>query len=447
MGKIIYSLIFLFSISLLVNAQEKYGRGSELKNISMTNSSSKGLKIEPSLYFDYANNFSGGLKTGSDYSSLLELSFDFDLEKLVNLKGGNFYTKFIAIRGGEPSNLVGAIQSISNIEAPNMVRIYEGWYKHNFINQDLSILIGIRDLNSEFDVINTAGLFINSSHGLGGELAQTGELGPSTYPHTAFGIELIGKLKENLTIKAIALEGVPGKLELDDWKPNMLAQDKGFFVATELALSFNLERQRASKTAYDKQRRRRFCNRRRIHGRSIDNNINQTAENDCNTILKIGGWFYTSEFDDIYEAAVLSECKKYSDNFGLYTSLEYIHFIGGSNNTALGTFARFGIANPDINCNHYYVGAGLTLSNIFTNKDDQFGVSTAVIKSGEKFKKILTYDGYKAADYEAVFEVTYRYNLFDYFIIQPDIQYIINPGAVKDINNAFVFILRTELSL
>lgn len=446
MNKIKITLIFLFCISI-INPQEKSSWKNEQNGMNITGSNYSGFKIEPSLYFDYANNFAGGLKKGPDYSSLFELSFDFDLKKLINLNGGNFYAEFIATRGGEPSSLVGVMQSISNIEAPNMIRLYEGWYKHNFFNEDLSVLIGIRDLNSEFDVINTAGLFINSSHGLGGELAQTGELGPSTYPYTAFGVELIGKPADNITVKAIALEGIPGSFEIDNWQPNLFGSDKGFFIATELALTFNLEKRRASDTIFNRPRKRRFCNRRRMHGRSIDNSITQSSSGDRNLSVKIGSWFYTSEFDDIYEASILSDCKKHEDNLGFYTSMEYIHPIGGSNNTALGTFARFGIANPNINCNHYYIGAGITLSNIFSDNDDQFGISTAIIKSGDKFKKLLAYDGFTAANYEAVFEVTYRFNLLEYFVVQPDLQYIINPGAVNDIKNAFVFLLRTEFSL
>ena len=62
--------------------------------------------------------------------------------------------------------------------------------QHNFQWSGVSLLGGIYDLNSEFDRLQAAGLFLNSSFGVTPEIAQSGETGPSIFPRTAAGLRL-----------------------------------------------------------------------------------------------------------------------------------------------------------------------------------------------------------------------------------------------------------------
>ena len=48
--------------------------------------------------------------------------------------------------------------------------------------------------------------------------------------------------------------------------------------------------------------------------------------------------------------------------------------------------------------------------------------------------------------YEAAIELTYKAQFFEWLCIQPDLQYIINPGAIKNINNSTVGLIRTYIS-
>jgi porin len=50
------------------------------------------------------------------------------------------------------------------------------------------VKIGLYDLNSEFDVIEAAALFLNPSHGIGPDFAQSGRNGPSIFPVTSLAI-------------------------------------------------------------------------------------------------------------------------------------------------------------------------------------------------------------------------------------------------------------------
>ena len=50
-----------------------------------------------------------------------------------------------------------------------------------------SLLIGVLEVNTEFNLTNTSVLFLNSGFAMGSELANAGLNGPSTYPYTSFG--------------------------------------------------------------------------------------------------------------------------------------------------------------------------------------------------------------------------------------------------------------------
>jgi porin len=48
---------------------------------------------------------------------------------------------------------------------------------------------------------------------------------------------------------------------------------------------------------------------------------------------------------------------------------------------------------------------------------------------------------------EMAIELTYKLHLFEYYSIQPNLQYIINPGANTSLNNALVASVRFNIYL
>ena len=70
--------------------------------------------------------------------------------------------------------LVGSAQGISNIESVHALRLYELWMQWHGGANPGSVRVGLYDLNSEFDAIDTASLFMNPSHGIGADFAQSG---------------------------------------------------------------------------------------------------------------------------------------------------------------------------------------------------------------------------------------------------------------------------------
>ncbi len=85
--------------------------------------------------------------------------------------------------------------------------------------------------------------------------------------------------------------------------------------------------------------------------------------------------------------------------------------------------------------NPAYYGFGCTYTNIFSKKkNDALGLAMA---TGIQEDKI--------GPDESSLELTYQYNLNDHAFLQPDVQYVINPGSEESLNNALVGTLRFGL--
>jgi porin len=118
----------------------------------------------------------------------LDLQADFDLEKILGANGLRVFLWGVNNHGKNPSSMVGDFQFTSNIQPNNPgTKLLEAFVEQNLLDNRLSLLVGIRDLNSEFNLTESSLPLLNSSFTLGGELAQAGVAGPSTFPNTAMG--------------------------------------------------------------------------------------------------------------------------------------------------------------------------------------------------------------------------------------------------------------------
>ena len=108
-----------------------------------------------------------------------------DAEQVFNIPGGTLF--FYGLYNNNKTlsdTLIGDMQTVSNIDTTTATRLYEAWYEQAFGDGKSSLKVGLYDLNSEFDAIDTAGLFLLSSHGIGPDYSQTGLNGPSIFPVT-----------------------------------------------------------------------------------------------------------------------------------------------------------------------------------------------------------------------------------------------------------------------
>lgn len=336
--------------------------------------------------FDLWRNASGGVDTGNVVLNKLQLSATLR-PKPFGLDGLRLHAQIFVTNGPSLSEKVGDVQTVSNIEAPTMARLFEAWAEQAFGKEDAGggeIRAGLIDLNSEFDSIDPASLLINSSQGIGPDLSKSGRNGPSIFPVSSLGMTGQWTPSGALALHAGVFDGLPG----DPAHPRR-------FVAAHLGGGAGalLIAQADVKPARDLQ-------------------------------ISFGAWRYTADLRVIGGGGA-----KQADS-GLYGFVEgplphVSHWSG---------WVRVGASQGAVQTVSAYAGAGVIGKS--GRKDDTIGFAIAHAIIGDPSRRL----GLPSA--ETTFEATYQTSVADHLAIQPDLQYVIHPAGRPGLPNAFVMGLR-----
>ena len=145
----------------------------------------------------------------------------------------------------------------------------------------------------------------------------------------------------------------------------------------------------------------------------------------------MGAWLYSADFETFTGA-------EDDDNAGIYS------FVDGPLTEQVSGFIRLGMAEDSINAVDTYLGAGLNWTGpIATRPDDVFGIAVAHINAGSPFKNIT---GAGIESSETIIDMTYLTPITDWLSLQPNLQYVINPGLDASLDDALIFGVRVELS-
>jgi porin len=144
----------------------------------------KGLSFEANWDADVYANLDGGVKRGHATDDVFSFGFGLDTGALDLWPAGQFTLGLRMVASTHPSKYVGDIQTVSNLDAPNRRQVAEFWYSQA---ADAALVRGgIMDVNSFFDVNETASLFTNSSFGITPTI--TANVPTATYPNSAWGV-------------------------------------------------------------------------------------------------------------------------------------------------------------------------------------------------------------------------------------------------------------------
>ena len=124
-------------------------------------------------------------------------------------------------------------------------------------------------------------------------MALSGKNGPSTFPNAALGFRAQAKLTENITLRAVVADGVPGNPPDDpDTMRLKLRHEDGILFTTEAAYYVGKpDPQQTVRRNVGAERPRRLVFRR----------LGRAAELQYDAKYALGGWFYTTDLDDLSE--------------------------------------------------------------------------------------------------------------------------------------------------
>jgi len=399
----ILTTLFLAIFLLLSRAEANLLEEWNKKRTSLEN---QGFSFEAQYTGDFLVNTKGGLREDETYLGNLNFFLNMDFERSGLWKNGLLFANILDNHGDKKisESMVREIQTVSNIEAPRVTRLYELWYQHTFADKSTSFLAGIHNLNSDFNVTEFGGLFLNSYFGITPEMAIGAR--PGIFPLASPGARLKSGLNNRWELLLGVYDGDPGDPESSKHLPcSTLSSRDGALIAFELAYHLNARAKSLSE------------------------------------FIKWGIWHNTGEFDDITKLDPLGNPVRRQGNYGTYIVFDKVIFQNDIQ--VLGTFLQSGFTPENLNEINYYIGGGLILqSPISLRPKDSIGlavahvgISTDVIDMGNR------------AESETIIEWTYNAQIYEYFRMQPNIQYVINPGADINLNNALVTGIRFEILL
>lgn len=350
-----------------------------------------GLDVGLKYKYDAFQSFGGGVQRNSSGLGNLDLTGDFDLEKLLGIPSVNLWLYGIYDHGDHPIELTGSSFPSSNIEAPTSLKLYEAYLT---ISPDdrFNLLVGMRDLNADFYATDTSGAFLHSSFGISPALSQTGVNGPSIFPTPALAVTAKYSSPTSFYFETGAFNARAGNPDDPKGTHVYSGSDEGQLLITETGCSGE-----------------------------TDGMIHKYAA---------GIWSYSKR------ASTQDTTRVDDQNYGFYFLLDQ------SLSKYFSVFAKYGEANPAVNQFATTYEAGFALkSPIAGRPDDKFAAGVAQAIPGADYKNINNSE----VD-ETTFEVNYQFDFGNGLKITPDFQYITNPGLSRSLDDVNVGMMRFEFN-
>ncbi len=378
--------------------------------------SDQGIAFSATYIGEMFANVRGGIKRGATYDGLFLPQIDVDLEKLIAWRGASFRASMIQAHGPSiASGYVGNLLGVSTIAAvPPSTRLYNLWLQQDLLDGALSIRTGLMTVDAEFMTSRTAFVFMNPGwlgFGLPG--------GGPAYPLPVPGVRVRGKPGiEGVYLQAAMFSGDPtghnGSNSPATGIPSgtVVSFNGGAFFIAEAGYAINQ-----------------------------DNGANGPP-----IAYKLGGWYHTSKrFGDqryatdglpLTDPVSTGVPRDHNGNWGLYGMVEAALYRTGGSGGLFG-FARIGGSPDDRNLISFYAEAGVTFKGLIPGRaGDTLGTSIGYARIGKNARRLdqdtQVFSGnplYPVRSHETVLELTYQMQIAPWMTLQPDMQFVFNPGG------------------
>ncbi|NNE09981.1 MAG: carbohydrate porin [Gemmatimonadetes bacterium] len=375
----------------------------------------RGLSFELDYTIDHFANTRGGVRRRGETLGNVDMMLTAELEPLLGWKNARVFLYGLGNHGGNPSANVGDVQGVDNIETIDTWKLYEAWFEQRFGDDRLSLLVGLYDLNAEFDVIPAAGLFLNSSFGIGPDFAQSGLNGPSIFPTTSLGARVEFRPFESVYTRAVVLDGVPGDPDSPRGTHIVLAEEDGLLLAAEIGFE---------------------------HDPPLDTGGYPGK-------YALGVWGYTTDLDDLVQTDPDGGPLQRDGTRGFYALAEQsVYREAPDPAQGLTLFARAGVADADVNPLESYVGGGGVYRGLIPGRhEDELGVAVAATRFGDAYREAARLADAATDRWEVALEFSYLCQLSQWLSVQPDVQIIVNPGGDPSLDDATVLGIRFVIGL
>lgn len=377
----------------------------------------RGLALDLGYKWDALRVNSGGLLRGGRPMGHFDLRAKGDLEKLAGWSGATAFVNYIYNGGGKTnSDHLGSLLGASNIEVPvSTGRFYQAWIEQSFPDSKWTVLAGLYPIDTEFQAMESAGLFVQPPYGPAPDLALT--RGPSIFNNPAFGVRAKWE-SEELGVYAMGavLDGIPG--DPDRPKGTHIRFQRGDGSMQIAEIGYRPPKVPATPATEAQEFFGKFA---------------------------LGYWRYTAKVDDLVDVDANGNPVRRGSS-GWYALAERTLWRWSAGN--LAGFIRCGATDGDSTAIKQFCNAGVRARGLLLNRDeDVFGLAYTRGGAGDKFRSSQAAAGITATAAESAVEITYRVQVNKWLAVQPLMQWYRNPGADSAVPRAAVIGARVELAL
>ena len=407
--------------------------------------SNAGITLNIQETSEIIGNVSGGVRRSAGYDGLTQMALLLDTQRAFGWHGGTFNVSAEQLHGTNlgTGNNMATLLPPSGINGDRATRLWELWYQQKFLEDDrLDIKLGQQSLDQEFLVNPSAAVFVNTGFGWPTLPSLNLPGGGPAYPLSALGARIRVRATDSITLLAGIFNGNPA--------PNTLGDSQ---QANPSGTSFPLN----GGALYIAEIQYAFP--------SLGTLISPDEGEPLSRTYKLGFYYNTQNFaDQRYGTDGLSLANSASNgipaqhrgNVAVYATADQMLWRNPDDpDRNINLFARL-VATPLGSRNLIKTSAnlGLTMHEPFLHRDeDTMGLGlgyASVSRQASAYAADVasfggTYNPKRSS--ETFIEATYQYQVTPWFQLQPDIQYVFNPGAGLPNPNAPTKRIKDELIL
>lgn len=362
-----------------------------------------GIFFNVFLLADVSSNFTGGLETGTVYRQLLDVNLTVETEPLIGWEGGTFYINFQNYAGQNGTDvLTGDLQGFDNLDADDYAAITELWYSQGFFEDLFVLTIGKVDANALFAYVEDGGYLLNSSAGFAPTI-----VGMPSYPDPAMSVNLFFNPLDWMYVgfgwyDGTSSTGTKGPATFFD-------NEEGYFLIGEVGVNWSLAELFGNEPQED------------------------PAVKTYPGRFAIGGSGHTGTFETFD-----GDSQSGTAGFYLLAEQTFLQLDAENPDRRASVFFQYGYADPSISEIEHFLGGGVNFFGPIPGRENDvagFYVGSALLSDEAGFD----------SPQETELELTYKVQVTPFFSIQPDLQYIFDPGGASSNANALVGTLRFEL--
>lgn len=370
-----------------------------------------GVHWEGGLKWDLLNGRSGASdKTRSAVH--LDLKLRTDLENLFGWKDTVAYFNVIDDGGNGTNAHAGSLTGVSNIEVPvATARVFNAWVQKGFFDDQFSVLAGIYPIDSEFFTMDSAALLIHPAYGTPADLALTHS--PSIFNNAAFGVRAKAYSSDRSFYGMAALmDGVPNDPDHPKRTAIQFSKANGAFAIAEFGWT-PLE----AGHFFEATDPARVLPTSDIVAHEKYGGVGKYA---------LGFWGYSAQQPDLVDVNAGGRAVQRHSTGGYVLAERTLWGLGNDVGRDVSAFVRYTFADPNTIAIDQSWNLGLRVRGpVASRPQDTLVIGWTQAKIASKYRRQFA----DPASVEEEMELSWRIALSPWLAVQPDAQYLRNPGG------------------